>query len=134
MINRLLINQLQNHDFVVSCRKSDQVETFHLLNCKMKCFFLIKENTVYFSFSDDPEEIYQFELTERGLFRSDDLKELVAHCSPKKTFMMKHGRVIGEIIVALIFIFGLWLTYKYGEGYNRGNEYIWDRDEQEILH
>lgn len=129
MINRLLINQLQNHDFVVSYRKREQVESYHLLNCKMKCFFLKNENIAYFSFSDEPEEIYQFELTERGLFRGSDLKELVAHCSPKKTFMMKHGRIIVEVVVALVFIFGLWLTYEYGEGYNRGNEYKWDRDE-----
>ncbi|MEZ2604487.1 hypothetical protein [Kluyvera intermedia] len=124
--------QLQNHDFVVSFRKKEQVESYHLLNCKMSCFFMVKENTAYFSFSDEPRQIYKFELTDRGFFSRDDLNDLIARCHPKKTFMMKHGRIVGEIIVALIFIFGIWLTYECGEGYNRGNEYKWYRSEQEI--
>lgn len=93
---------------------------------------MVKENTAYFSFSDEPRQIYQFELTDKGFFSREDLNGLIARCHPKKTFMMKHGRIVGEIIVALIFIFGIWLTYEYGEGYNRGNEYKWDRSEQEI--
>lgn len=132
MGKKLLISQLQNHNFVVSYRKKEHIESYHLLNCKMKCFFLVRENTAYFNFSNEPGKIYQFELTESGFFSREDLEELIAHCAPKETFMMKHGRIIGEIIVALVFIFGIWLTYEYGEGYNRGNEYKWDGNEQEV--
>lgn len=132
MMNKLVIAQLQNHNFVVSYRKNDQNESYHLLNCKMKAFFLMNANSAYFSFSDDPEKIYHFELSERGLFRKEDLKELVAHCCPKKTFMMKHGKLVGNIIVALVFFFGFWLANNYGEGYNIVNEYKWDRMEQDI--
>ncbi|MEG2263657.1 hypothetical protein [Citrobacter portucalensis] len=84
MERKSLINQLKNHGFSVSYRKKEQVESYHLLNCKMKCFFWVRENTAYFNFMDKPEQIYQFELTDSGFFSREDLDELTAHCHPKK--------------------------------------------------
>lgn len=130
MRNELLIRQLQNHGFIVLYCKNDHIESYHFLNCKMKVFFIERDNIAYFTFGDKPDEIHQFKLTKRCLFVSTDLKELADHCSPSKNFMMKYGKLIGKILIALIITGMFWITFEHGEGFNRGNEYRWDSTEQ----